>query len=104
MQGADDALVKIWNASSGRLLATLRGHASEITDMSVNFENTMLASGSCDKVVRVWCLRTKAPLAVLLGHTGAINTLQVCAGIFFLILFFMITFILLFQDDIKNKI
>lgn len=74
--GADDALVKIWHAHSGRLLATLRGHASEITDMAVNYENTLLASGSCDKMVRVWCLRTKAPLAILHGHTGAINTLQ----------------------------
>ncbi|XP_025097468.1 PH-interacting protein-like isoform X2 [Pomacea canaliculata] len=74
--GADDALVKIWNADSGRLLATLRGHSSEITDLAVNYENTLLASSSCDKMVRVWCLRTKAPLAVLQGHTGAINTLQ----------------------------
>ncbi|XP_062620168.1 bromodomain and WD repeat-containing protein 3-like isoform X2 [Saccostrea cucullata] len=76
--GADDALIKIWRACNGRLMATLRGHNSEITDIAVNYENTLLASGSCDKTIRVWCLRTKAPIAVLQSHTGTITSLQFC--------------------------
>ena len=60
-----------------RLLATLRGHSAEITDMAVSFENTLLASGSCDKVVRVWCLKTRAPTAVLLAHSSMITSVQV---------------------------
>ncbi|CAH1798894.1 unnamed protein product [Owenia fusiformis] len=76
--GADDHLVKIWSALDGRLLATLRGHAAEITDMTVNFENTLLASGSCDKCIRVWCLKTTAPIAVLQGHTSMITSIQFC--------------------------
>ena len=76
-QGADDQLVKVWQASDGRLKATLRGHSAEITDLDVNYENTMLASGSCDKVIRVWCIRTKAPVVILMGHTGMITSLQV---------------------------
>ncbi|KAL4232669.1 Bromodomain and WD repeat-containing protein 3 [Mactra antiquata] len=74
--GADDCLVKIWWLADSRLKATLRGHAGEITDMSINYENTLLASGSCDKTVRVWCLKSRAPAAVLLGHTGMITSLQ----------------------------
>lgn len=77
-QGSDDCLVKIWATDDGRLLATLRGHAAEISDMTVNFENTLLASASCDKIVRVWCLRTCAPVAVLQGHTASITSIQVC--------------------------
>uniref|UniRef100_A0A5F9CEG9 Bromodomain and WD repeat domain containing 3 n=1 Tax=Oryctolagus cuniculus TaxID=9986 RepID=A0A5F9CEG9_RABIT len=61
--GSDDCLVKIWATDDGRLLATLRGHSAEISDMAVNYENTLIAAGSCDKVVRVWCLRT-----LLTGH------------------------------------
>ena len=76
-QGADDHLVKIWSATTGRLLATLRGHAAEITDIAVNYENTLLAAGSCDKTVRVWCLKTTAPVAILQAHTGMITGLQV---------------------------
>uniref|UniRef100_A0A672MKX9 Bromodomain and WD repeat domain containing 3 n=1 Tax=Sinocyclocheilus grahami TaxID=75366 RepID=A0A672MKX9_SINGR len=74
--GSDDCLVKIWVTDDGRLLTTLRGHAAEISDMTVNFENTLLASASCDKVIRVWCLRTCAPVAVLQGHTASITSIQ----------------------------
>lgn len=77
-QGSDDCLVKIWATDDGRLLATLRGHAAEISDLTVNFENTLLASASCDKIIRVWCLRTCAPVAVLQGHTASITSIQVC--------------------------
>ena len=42
--------MKIWASSDGRLLATLRGHSAEISDIAINFENTLIAAGSCDKV------------------------------------------------------
>lgn len=76
-QGSDDALVKIWSSFDGRLHSTLRGHHAEISDLAVNFENTLIAAGSCDKTIRVWCLRTCAPVAVLQGHSGSITSLQV---------------------------
>ena len=76
-QGADDHLIKIWSAVSGRLLSTLRGHSAEITDMAINYENTLLAAGSCDKTIRVWELRTTAPVAVLQAHSGMVTSLQV---------------------------
>lgn len=79
-QGSDDCLVKIWGTDDGRLLATLRGHAAEISDMAVSYENTMIAAGSCDKTIRVWCLQTCAPLAVLEGHAASITSLQVGEG------------------------
>uniref|UniRef100_A0A3B5LNK7 Pleckstrin homology domain interacting protein n=1 Tax=Xiphophorus couchianus TaxID=32473 RepID=A0A3B5LNK7_9TELE len=82
-QGSDDCLVKIWGTDDGRLLATLRGHAAEISDMAVSYENTMIAAGSCDKTIRVWCLQTCAPLAVLEGHAASITSLQfspLCSG------------------------
>ncbi|XP_056150331.1 PH-interacting protein [Lampris incognitus] len=81
--GSDDCLVKIWGTDDGRLLATLRGHAAEISDMAVSYENTMIAAGSCDKTIRVWCLQTCAPLAVLDGHAASITSLQfspLCSG------------------------
>lgn len=69
--------MKIWSSFDGRLLSTLRGHTAEITDLAVNYENTLIAAGSCDKTIRVWCLRTCAPVAVLQGHSGSITSLQV---------------------------
>ena len=63
---------------TGRLLATLRGHDGEIVDIAVDYENTLLASGSCDKHVRIWCLNTTVCLAVLQSHTATVTSLQVC--------------------------
>uniref|UniRef100_A0A3Q2ZW49 Bromodomain and WD repeat domain containing 3 n=1 Tax=Kryptolebias marmoratus TaxID=37003 RepID=A0A3Q2ZW49_KRYMA len=76
--GSDDCLVKIWATDDGRLLATLRGHSAEICDMTVNYENSLIASASCDKVIRVWCLRTCAPVAVLQAHASSITSIQFC--------------------------
>ncbi|XP_043242655.1 PH-interacting protein-like [Amphibalanus amphitrite] len=78
--GADDRLVKVWSALDGRLLATLRGAAAEITDLAISGDNTLLAAGSCDKVIRVWDLQTTAPVAVLSGHGGMITALEFCPG------------------------
>lgn len=71
-------LIKIWSAEDGRLLATLRGHSGEITDITVNYENTLLAAGSCDKMIRVWNIKNTKPICVLTGHTGMITSLKFC--------------------------
>lgn len=60
--GADDLLVKVWSSTDGRLLATFRGASSEIMDIAVNFDNTLLAAGSLDKILRVWCFQTMSPV------------------------------------------
>ncbi|KAM4795606.1 bromodomain and WD repeat-containing protein 1 [Rhinophrynus dorsalis] len=73
--GSDDNLVKIWSAHDGRLLATLRGHSAEIAELSVNYENTLVAASSCETIIRVWSLRTCAPVAVLQGHSVSVTSL-----------------------------
>nr|DBA34530.1 TPA: hypothetical protein GDO54_002081 [Pyxicephalus adspersus] len=73
--GSDDCLVKIWSAVDGRLLATLRGHSAEISELTVNFENTLIAAASCEKIIRIWSLRTCAPVAVLQGHSVSVTSL-----------------------------
>ena len=76
-QGADDHLVKVWSAPTGRLLCTMRGHMAEITDIACNASNTLLAVGSCDKLIRIWCLQTAVPVAVLHGHSNMITSVRV---------------------------
>ncbi|EFA78752.1 bromodomain-containing protein [Heterostelium album PN500] len=66
--GSDDHLVKIWSSYTGRLLSTFRGHGGDITDMSINFDNSMLTSAANDNIIRVWNINNAAPIAVLFGH------------------------------------
>ena len=67
--GSDDRLTKIWSASTGRLLHTLRGHSNNITDLAINGKQNMVASASEDKTIRVWEIETGFPIATLLGHS-----------------------------------
>ena len=76
LQGADDDLLKVWSSETGQLLATLRGHSAEVTDVSLSNDNTMIASGSLDKSVRVWCAQSSASLAVLTGHQSHVTSVQ----------------------------
>ncbi|KAG5885604.1 hypothetical protein JTB14_024785 [Gonioctena quinquepunctata] len=76
--GADDLLIKLWSAHTGRLIAVFRGASSEITDIAINSENTLLAAGSIDRIIRVWNLQTGYPVAVLTGHNGMITSVNFC--------------------------
>lgn len=76
--GADDLLVKLWSAIDGRLLVTFRGASSEITDIAINLDNTLLAAGSLDHILRVWDMQTASPIAVLSSHTGMITSVNFC--------------------------
>lgn len=54
-------------------MATFRGASSEITDLAVNVENTLLAAGSLDRVLYVWCLQTTSLVAQLSASVSMIT-------------------------------
>lgn len=73
--GSDDGLVKIWATDTGTLVASLRGHEAEVSDMCISHDNALLATGSNDASVRLWSLEDGAPRGVLAGHTDAVSAL-----------------------------
>ena len=58
-------------------MATLRGHEKEISDIDINFENSLVASGSCDKTIRIWNLKTTESTTVLQGHSAMVTSIEV---------------------------
>ncbi|XP_071906255.1 uncharacterized protein [Coffea arabica] len=73
--GSDDRLVKIWSMETAYCLASCRGHEGDITDLAVNFNNSVIASASNDCIIRVWRLNDGCPISVLRGHTGAVTAI-----------------------------
>ncbi|KAL0348600.1 UNVERIFIED_CONTAM: PH-interacting protein [Sesamum angustifolium] len=84
--GSDDRLVKIWSMETAYCLASCRGHEGDITDLAVNFNNTLVASASNDCVIRVVWNACKSStddseqpnheIDVLAGHENDVNYVQ----------------------------
>lgn len=91
--GADDSLIKVWDAHTGMLRFTFRGYSAEVADVAISHDNTVLGSGSVDSYLRLgafgcgqrhvtaifcraWCLQSGHPVLVSKSHTQAIAIVQ----------------------------
>lgn len=63
---------ELWDAESGTLRATLKGHLNVVFRMKFGPAGQLLASGSPDKTVRLWDTKTGNQLLLLSGHQNDI--------------------------------
>ncbi len=66
--GSNDSSAKVWDAHTGKLLHTLRGHGFTVTHVAFHPSGKQLASGSGDLTIKVWDLNTGKGLFTLKGH------------------------------------
>ena len=71
--GGWDGTVKIWDVETGRVRASLSGHASRdrihrVAAVAVAPDGSWLASGGSDGTVRIWDMDTGRVRATLSGH------------------------------------
>lgn len=64
--------VLIWDAETGALAHTLKGHRDYVYDAEFNRRSTRLATVSYDRTLRIWDLDTGRAIRVLREHTEAI--------------------------------
>ncbi len=67
-------VAQLWDATSGKLLYTLKGHRSLVTDAEYSPNGLELVTVSDDHRGRVWSTRTGRLLRVLIGHFFPVNT------------------------------
>ncbi|MCA9718148.1 MAG: hypothetical protein KC468_25985, partial [Myxococcales bacterium] len=66
--GSFDRTARLWDARTGELLATLRGHAEEVVSLVYSPDGSRVATGSFDGTAKIWDARTGELLATLRGH------------------------------------
>ncbi|KAG2046401.1 WD40 repeat-like protein [Suillus hirtellus] len=64
--------VKIWDAKTSELVATLNGHTDWVFCLAWTPDGKTLISGSVDSSIRTWNTTTWTQLAVLDGHNNAV--------------------------------
>jgi WD40 repeat protein len=65
--GGVDGAVKLWEAASGRLLATLQGHTGLVYGVALAGDGHLVASGGADGTVKLWDGASGAGLRTLRG-------------------------------------
>ncbi|KKK17382.1 hypothetical protein P175DRAFT_0458199 [Aspergillus ochraceoroseus IBT 24754] len=67
--GGADGAVKVWDASTGKLIHTFEGHLAGISTIAWSPDGATIASGSDDKTIRLWNVLTgKAHPIPFVGH------------------------------------
>ena len=68
LASAGDSTIQLWNANTGELLYTLKGHYNWVNSVAFSPDGQTLASGSFDKTIRLWNTNTGVLLNTLTGH------------------------------------
>ncbi|WP_073483970.1 WD40 repeat domain-containing protein [Streptoalloteichus hindustanus] len=67
-----DGLVKLWQFRQ----VVLAEHTEAVTDVVVDGQGKLVATGSTDRTVRLWDAQRRDPVRVLSGHTSAVHALD----------------------------
>jgi WD40 repeat protein len=67
-----DDTARIWNATTGQLIATLTGHTDALWAASFSPDSTRVVTASEDKTARIWNAVSGQLIATLTGHTDSV--------------------------------
>jgi hypothetical protein len=88
ISGSDDCTVRVWNADTGQLQHTLKGHTSSIHSVAFSPDGLKIISSSDDCTARVWDAITGEHKYTLTGHPAPIHSvaslhigLQIISGV-----------------------
>ena len=72
LNGSDDKTARLWDAATGKTVATLEGHTDVVRAVAFSPDGTRVLTGSEDHTARLWDAATGKTVATLEGHTGAV--------------------------------
>ena len=73
LTGSDDNTARLWDAASGKPIATLSGHTGSVDAVAFSPDGARVLTGSDDNTARLWDAASGKPVATLGGHTGYVS-------------------------------
>lgn len=73
LTGAQDNVMRLWDAETGDLLQEFTGHEGWIWDIAFHPDGTQAVTASGDNTLRLWDIDTGEELQVFEGHTGEVR-------------------------------
>lgn len=67
--------VVLWDAGTGREIATLKGHGKGVAQVALSRDGRLLASAGTDNTIKIWDVSAQRELRVLNAHNSSINSL-----------------------------
>ncbi|MCA8994398.1 MAG: WD40 repeat domain-containing protein [Planctomycetaceae bacterium] len=71
--GGQDNTLRIWNASNGHQVFSLKGHTHTITVVKFSVHGKWIASGSSDRTVRIWDVETGQQFRLLTANQSDVR-------------------------------
>jgi WD40 repeat protein len=71
---SDDKTAKIWDAETGKELATLRGHEEPVRSVAFSPDGRRLATASADDTAKIWDDETGRELMTLRSHEDGVTS------------------------------
>ena len=72
VSASDDATARVWDAETGREVATLVGHEGPVSALAYHPTEAMVATGGADGSIRLWDSEAGRGLHHLKAHTGLV--------------------------------
>ncbi len=72
-----DGTARVWKASNGQLLLTLRGHNGEVRAVAFSPDGTRVATAGQDATARIWDTGPTRELRTFEAHADAVNAVAV---------------------------
>jgi WD40 repeat protein len=74
LTGSSDQTARLWNATTGRLLRSFKGHTDAVNSVVFSRDGGFVLTGSSDKTARLWNAATGKQIRSFEGHTEAIGS------------------------------
>jgi len=76
-RASDAPMLRIWDAATGAVIASLRGHTATVTGVAFTPDGARIVSSSADATLRVWDAGARVTRLTLRGHEGTVTAVAV---------------------------